>query len=164
MESFCGGLAVAGTEKVINLGAASKPSPPRAESRPGSDLSTVVRCPGLGSGAVGACGRHSHPGASGQTSPVRAGTFWWAIAGPAASGVGLADAGVLQQPQTGEHAKASGFVQEADTPPEVSNAPTNAARAIHECRSLVRVMGMVPSETRETTSIVRIGWFMLVVS
>jgi hypothetical protein len=60
MGSF-GGLPVAGTENVINLGAASNSSHPRTTPRPGSDFSTVVRCPGLGSGAVGACERHSHP-------------------------------------------------------------------------------------------------------
>lgn len=133
MGCFCGGLTVAVTERATDLGAASKSSHPRARSQPGSDISTLVRCPGLGSGAVGACGRHSHPGASWQAFPVRGGTCWWTVVGPAVYGVGLSDTVALQQPQTGGQSPASFvIVQEAEAPPEASNAPTNATRAIHE--------------------------------
>ncbi len=59
--------------------------------------------------------------------------------------IGVADSDDLQQ-QTVRHPAASGIdVQEANASPVINDAPTNAARAIAEIRSLVKAIGMVPS-------------------
>jgi hypothetical protein len=56
------------------------------------------------------------------------------------SGAGSA---AWQQPHAGRHALASGIdEQEADASPAVSDAATNAAKAIDEKRSLEGVIGM----------------------
>jgi len=133
MGDFCGGLTVAGTEKLGDLSVESRSSQPRSMSRPGSDFSSVVRRPGLGSGSEGACERHTQPWAFEQTSPLRVGACRRTLVGPAISGVGLADAGALQQSQAGGQAPSfANIAQSADAPLDPSHVPTNATRAIHE--------------------------------
>jgi hypothetical protein len=118
-------------------------SHPASTLRPGSRrLSTARRC--LGSGAVGACGPQLHPGTFGQTLPSWNRTCWPTAAGMTAR-IGVDDCDDLTQ-QAGRHPPAAGIdVQPADASPVTNDAPMSAAKAIDEIRSLVKLIGMVPS-------------------
>ena len=70
--------------------------------------------------------------------------YWPSIAGTTAR-IGVTEFDAVQQ-HPGRRPAPSGIdVQAADAWPAASDAPTNAAMAIHEKRSLVKVIGMALS-------------------
>ena len=115
--------------------------------RPGSGpLSSSRRS--LGSGAVGDCGRQLHPGRSRQAFLSGEGMFWPTVADIVAR-FGMADCDALQHAE--RHPRAPGIdVQAADASAVTSDAPTSAAKAIDERRSLFSVIGMVPSRNSQS--------------
>ena len=73
----------------------------------------------------------------------------------------MADFDALRQ-HAGRYPPASGIdVQAADASLFTSDAPTHAARAIHETRSLAKAIGMVPSRNGPDSTFDGIGRFIL---